>query len=207
MPREVGQPYAAVVVARGQPVLVAPAPRVLAWTSRVRDRLVRAAAVLPTDARGLLPALVVGDTRGVPDDLTSAMRVSGLAHVTAVSGANVVLLLAAVLAVARWVGVRGWGLPVVSASTVAGFVLLARPDPSVLRAAVMGLVGVAAVTTGGRRSGPAALLTAVVALLLLDPWLARTWGFALSVAATAGSAPAQPRGPSSAAGVVASRAA
>ena len=184
--RGAADPDAGVVVARGPPVVVAGAPPLVAWTGAVRDRLARAVAGLPVDARGLLPALVVGDTREVPDDLTAAMRISGLAHVTAVSGANVVLLLAAVLALARWIGVRGWGLPVLAVVTVAGFVLLARPDPSVLRAAVMGLVGIASVAGGGRRSGPAALFAAVVGLLLLDPWLARTWGFALSVAATAG---------------------
>ena len=186
LPRGRADPYAGVVVARGPPLVVAAAPRILGWTEVVRGRLAAAVGGLPNDARGLLPALVVGDTTQVPADLTVAMRVSGLAHVTAVSGANVVLLLTAMLGVARWIGLRGWGLPACALVTVVGFVLVARPDPSVLRAAVMGLVGVAAVAGAGRRSGPAALLGAVLVLLLLDPWLARSWGFALSVAATAG---------------------
>jgi competence protein ComEC len=50
----------------------------------------------------------------------------------------------------------------------------------------MGTVAVLAVVVGGRRPGEAALYATVVGLLLVDPWLARSWGFALSVVATAG---------------------
>ena len=69
---------------------------------------------------------------------------------------------------------------------VGWFVLLARPQPSVVRAAVMGSLGIIAVMSAGRRGGPRLLLAATLVLLLADPWLARSWGFALSVAATAG---------------------
>jgi competence protein ComEC len=69
--------------------------------------------------------------------------------------------------------------------SVAGFVLLARPDPSVVRAAGMGVVGLAALGLGSR-GGLRALSVAVLALLFLDPWLSRSAGFVLSVCATAG---------------------
>jgi competence protein ComEC len=186
LPRSGGDPFAGVLIARGAPDVTRPPPRLLAWTAQVRVRLAQACAGLPPDAHGLLPALVVGDTSAVPADLTSAMRVSGLAHVTAVSGANVVLLLTAVLTLARWLRARRWQVHAVGVLTVVTFVLIARPDPSVLRAAVMGVVGIAAITASGRRSGPSALLAATLVLVLVDPWLSRTWGFALSVAATAG---------------------
>ena len=47
------------------------------------------------DARGLVPALVVGDTSRTPPDLTEAMLATGLSHVSAVSGTNVTLVVAA----------------------------------------------------------------------------------------------------------------
>ncbi len=64
--------------------------------------------------------------------------------------------------------------------------LLARTEPSVVRAAAMGTVALLAMGTDGRRRGARALGAAVVALLLLDPLLAMSVGFALSVPATAG---------------------
>jgi competence protein ComEC len=66
------------------------------------------------------------------------------------------------------------------------FVVLARPQPSVLRAAAMGVVALVAMTSGGRRRGVRSLSAAVLVLLLLDVSLARSAGFALSVLATAG---------------------
>jgi len=67
-----------------------------------------------------------------------------------------------------------------------GFVVLVRPQPSVLRATAMGLVAVLALSAGRRRQGLPGLCAAVLGLVLLDPWLARSYGFALSVLATAG---------------------
>ena len=133
---------------------------------------------------GLIPALVVGDESLLPATVRADMVATGLSHLTAVSGTNVTIMLVAVLGVARWAGARGYGLPVLGGLTVVGFVLLARPEPSVLRAAAMGLVAVAALTVSGRRRGPPALAAAVFVLLLVDPWLARDAGFALSVLAT-----------------------
>jgi len=143
-------------------------------------------AVDGVGAGGLVPALVVGDESMLPASVRADMQATGLSHLTAVSGTNVTIVLVAVLGLARWVGVRGYGLPSLGGLTVVGFVLLARPEPSVLRAAAMGLVAVAALTVSGRRRGPSALAAAVLVLLLADPWLARDAGFALSVLATGG---------------------
>jgi competence protein ComEC len=66
------------------------------------------------------------------------------------------------------------------------FVLVARPQPSVLRAAAMGVVGIVGLSAGGRARGVRALSLAVLVLVLADPWLARSVGFLLSVLATAG---------------------
>jgi len=66
------------------------------------------------------------------------------------------------------------------------FVVLARPSPSVLRAAVMGGIALVALATGSRRQALPALSAAVLVLLLLSPELAASPGFALSTLATAG---------------------
>jgi len=82
--------------------------------------------------------------------------------------------------------VRGRWLYAVGAAGIVGFVLLARTEPSVVRAAAMGTVALLAMGTDGRERGARALGAAVVALLLVDPGLASSVGFALSVVATAG---------------------
>ncbi|MCW2757086.1 MAG: internalization-related competence protein ComEC/Rec2, partial [Nocardioidaceae bacterium] len=129
---------------------------------------------------------VDGDDVRVPDDVQADFRLSGLTHLLAVSGTNLTLVVGALLVLARWCGVRARGLLVVGVLGVAAFVLLARPEPSVLRAAAMGSVALVGMGSNGRQRGVRALGAAVLGLLLVDPWLARDLGFALSTAATAG---------------------
>jgi competence protein ComEC len=158
------------------------------WTGvgAVRRGVREAASSAAEPERSLVPALVDGEETSGLDALADDFAATGLTHLLAVSGSNLTLVLAFTLLIARLVGVRGRGLTVVAVVAVAFFVLLARPEPSVLRAAAMGLVGLAGLSAGGRTRGIRALCAAVVVLVLLDPWLARAPGFVLSVAATAG---------------------
>jgi competence protein ComEC len=168
-----------------EPQVRAPPPLVLRAADGLRTGLVATSAQVPGDAGRLLPAVAVGDTRGV-GDLDDAMRVSGLAHLTAVSGAHFSLLGAVVLATAARCRVpRRWRWLPVSA-VMAAFVLVVQPGSSVVRAAVMGAVGVLGIVAGRPARSVPALACAVLVLVLADPWLARDIGFVLSVVATAG---------------------
>src|SRR3954454_271383 len=184
--RSDGGDLAAVLIARGPPHVVAEAGRLLAAVDQVRAGIRAAVAGQPRDPRTLVPALVDGDDGGLSDDVSADFRTAGLTHLLAVSGTNLTLIVGFLLIMARWCGVRARGLVLVGVLGVIGFVLLARTEPSVLRAAVMGSVALVGMGTLGRERGTRALGIAVVVLLLLDPWLARSAGFALSVCATGG---------------------
>lgn len=174
----------AVVLADGPPDRVTSPSAVQAAAGHVRAGLRAAAGVLPTEPRGLLPGLVDGDVSRMPSGLVDDFRTAGLTHLTAVSGANVAIVLAVVLGLARRLRVPARVAPVVGLVALALFVLLARPSPSVVRAAAMGMVVIVGML-GGRRGAPlAALGAAVLALLLISPSLARSPGLALSVLAT-----------------------
>ncbi|EFQ83598.1 DNA internalization competence protein ComEC/Rec2-like protein [Aeromicrobium marinum DSM 15272] len=170
-------------------VLRADAPRDAPWwwegSERVREGIRQGMSAAPAGPRALVPALVDGDDSAVPDDLSEDFRRSGLTHLLAVSGTNLTIVLGAVLVLARLAGVRRRLLWPVGVLAIVGFVCLARPDPSVVRAAAMGAVGLAALGYGSR-GGLRALGWAVIALVFLDPWLSRSAGFVLSVSATAG---------------------
>ncbi|WP_329369484.1 ComEC/Rec2 family competence protein [Streptomyces sp. NBC_00669] len=194
-PDERGQ-TAAVLRVRGVPRITGPPTRVQRLAARLRGGLRKAAAPLPADVRGLLPGLVVGDTAGLPEDLKEAFKATDLAHLTAVSGANLTIVLILLIGppgLATRSERRGLaarlGLPlrwtaVLGAALTAAFVLVCRPSPSVLRAAVCGLITLLAIGTGRRRSLLPALAGAVLLLVLYEPELARSFGFALSVLAT-----------------------
>jgi competence protein ComEC len=176
---------AALVSLRRSPVTVAEASTPHRAAEAVR-RSIRTASGGPSPGDLLVPALVDGDDVALPEAVVTDFRTAGLTHLTAVSGANLTILLAFLLPLARWTGVRAHGLLLVGVLGIVGFVLVARPEPSVLRAAAMGTAALIGLGWGGRAAGARALGAAVLVLLLADPGLAVTWGFALSIGATAG---------------------
>lgn len=185
-PAEARDAAAAVLLAAGPPGLLGRPPPVQRAAGALRAGLRRAVAVLPPDERGLLPGLVDGDTSRLDQELREDFRTTGLTHLVAVSGTNCAIVAGVVLLLSRRLGAGLRLAPVLAGVALLGFVELARPSPSVLRAAVMGAVGLLALGTGGRRQAVPALCASVLLLVLLDPDLAPTPGFALSVLATGG---------------------
>jgi len=181
-----GDLTAAVLSARGPPQAVSPPSLSQSVAGRLRAGLRHAAVGLPPAERGLLPGLVVGDTSAMDPALTADFRTSGLTHLVAVSGTNCAIVGGAVLLLARRLGLPRRLAAVSAGVALAGFVVLARPSPSVLRAAVMGGIGLVALAAGRPRAAVPALAAAVAGLVLVDPALARSAGFALSVLATGG---------------------
>jgi competence protein ComEC len=152
----------------------------------MREALRESVSGLPADRRALVPALVDGDDAELDPALADDFRTTGLTHLLAVSGTNLTLVVGFALVLARWCRVRGRWLYAVGAAGIVGFVLLARAEPSVLRAAAMGSVALLGMGANGADRGMRALGVATVVLLLVDPTLASAVGFALSVLATAG---------------------
>ena len=185
-PAESDDAVGAIGRAREPPLVIGEPDRVAMAVHRTRQALREAAAGLPAEPAALLPALVVGDTSLVTAEVKADFQVTGLTHLTAVSGANLTLLLASLLWLARRVGVRGWWLRLTAVVGVAAFVVLCHSEPSVLRAAAMGSVGLAALGWGGRQQGLRYLSWSVIGLLLIDPWLSGSFGFILSVVASGG---------------------
>lgn len=177
---------AAVLLARGRPRVLAGPTGARGLSAAVRDRLGAAADVLPAPQDALLPGLVDGDTSRISEPVTDRFRATGLTHLLAASGANLAILLSTVLGITRAAGAGRFAGTVAGIPAIALFVLVCGPDPSVLRAAVMGLITLLALASGRQRSGIAALAGAALALLLADPQMARDYGFALSVLATGG---------------------
>lgn len=150
----------------------------------VRRILVRGAAPLGDDDRSLLLGVVLGDDGDQRDELRTAFQASGLTHLLAVSGENVVFVLALASPLLRRVGLRGrWWLTL---GLLGFFGLLTRWEPSVLRAGAMAALACTATTLGRPTSRLRLLALAVTGVVLVDPLLVHSLGFQLSVGATIG---------------------
>ena len=176
----------AVLSARSAPKSVDPPSTVHTAAGGIRAGLRDASDVLPEGPRGLLPGLVLGDVSGLDPQLAEDFRTAGLSHLTAVSGTNCTIVTGAVLLLLRLMTLGPRTSAVLAGAALVGFVVLARPSPSVLRAAVMGGIALLALASGRPRSALPALGAAVLVLVVVSPPLARDPGFALSVLATAG---------------------
>lgn len=156
----------------------------------VAGRIVRATVLRRLepfdDGRALLAGFLIGDTSHMSAPDVEAMRRSGLAHFTAVSGSNVALFLGLLfvaagpmaLAPRRRAVIGLLGLPIYTAAT--GF------EPSVIRASVMASIALSGRLVGIVLEAWQLLALAVVLVLVWDPAMTSNVGFQLSVAATAG---------------------
>ncbi|SDP32734.1 competence protein ComEC [Arthrobacter sp. ok909] len=152
----------------------------------LRRSFTAAAARFGGDAGGLLPGMVTGDTSALNAELEDAMKTVGMTHLTAVSGANCSLILGTLLLMARTLRLPRVAAAAASLAGLGLFVLMVGPDPSVLRAALMGGIGLASMASGRAGRGLSLLCVAVIGLLLVEPVLATSFGFVLSVLATLG---------------------
>jgi competence protein ComEC len=158
----------------------------VAWAGELRAGFRDLVSGLPGQGAGLLPGLAIGDTSAVDGELDASMKGSSLTHLTAVSGANCAIVVGLVLALGALLGLRRWQRTLAALVALAVFVIIVTPEPSVLRATVMAVAVLVARLAGRGAAGVPVLALAVLVLLAIDPWLARSYGFILSVLATAG---------------------
>ncbi|WP_454112491.1 ComEC/Rec2 family competence protein [Microbacterium aurum] len=173
-----------VVDATAVPELLSPPTGVLGAAAGLRRGLVALTADLPPPGGGLIAGLAVGETGAVTTELDAAMKASSLSHLTAVSGANCALVVGIAYALAAVCGLRRGIRVAAGLGALVAFVVLVSPEPSVVRAAAMAAIAMLGLLLGRTGAGLSLLTASVAILLIADPWLAGSLGFALSVAAT-----------------------
>lgn len=150
-------------------------------------------AGLPAREAALLRGMVLGQDDAIAPAVREDFRASGLAHLLAVSGTNVMLLATLVLAAFALTTVPlRWRLATALA-LVALYVPLAGAGASIQRAGIMGAAGLVAALAGRPSSRWYALGLAAAGTLLLNPYAAAEPGWQLSFAAVAGLLALAPR--------------
>jgi competence protein ComEC len=137
-------------------------------------------------AANLLRGFVLGEDDRIDDTTRDRFKRSGLAHLLAVSGQNVVLLaiLGAAACAVAGVSLRGRLLAVLV--LIAIYVPLTGAGASIQRAGIMGAAGVVAALAGRPTSRWYALLLAAAATLAINPRAEGDIGWQLSFAAVVG---------------------
>ncbi|WP_293179771.1 DNA internalization-related competence protein ComEC/Rec2 [Oceanithermus sp.] len=166
---------------------------VLAWRpsgrglrDAVRARLV---AGLTPEAAALARAFTLGERGALGDDV-EAFRRAGLAHVLALSGLHVGLLVGFFVLLGMPLGTGRYPLAL---ALLVFYLALVGPTPSLVRAGLMAAVWLLARALGYGEVPLSALLALALALhLALDPWAVHGLAFQLSYLAVLGIALALP---------------
>ena len=153
----------------------------------MRRRAERAlGAGVPARGAALLRGMVLGQDDLIDEATRDDWRASGLAHLLAVSGQNVMLLAALALPLLAAARLPVWARAAAVAGLIALYVPLAGAGPSLQRAGVMGAASLAALALARPTSRWYALLLAACATLLLNPRAQGDPGWQLSFAAVVG---------------------
>jgi competence protein ComEC len=156
----------------------------------LRHVVLRGTRSLAPVQRGLVAGFLLGDTRAIPDDIAANYRDAGLSHLLAVSGENVAFVLALAGPLLRRLSLAP---RTVLALTIVGvFATMTRFEPSVLRASAMAVIALLAAVAGRPAARIRVLAYAAIGLLIADPFLVHSVGFALSCGASAGIALLEP---------------
>lgn len=158
----------------------------LAWLGAARLGVEhRIQQLLPEPHAGLLTGLLTGGQGRLPDDTRQEFSRTGLSHITAVSGTNITLLLLLLQQIFWWMP-RGVRL-VLSLAGVLCFSVFVGGSASVVRAAIMGCIGVVALHGGRMVHARAAMLWTLALMVCWDPSSLRDdLGLQLSFLATTG---------------------
>ena len=137
------------------------------------------------EPRRLLVGVVLGEDEGLSDELRNRFKASGLTHLLAVSGQNVAITALGVVVVARVVGIGRIIGEALAIAAVLAYALAAGWQPSVVRAAVAGIVASVAWISGRPRDRWYAMALGALILLAWTPTAFLEPGFQLSFVAVA----------------------
>lgn len=160
-------------------------PLIAALTSLKNHFETQINRLYPEPEASFLAGLLTGSRRGMPDHITQAFKQTGLTHIVAISGFNITIVITLIGSLLFFLPLKWRFIPTVAAIVL--FTLLVGASASVVRAAIMGILGLLALQTGRMPHARLTILWAASAMLLWNP--AMMWddaGFQLSFLAVIG---------------------
>lgn len=163
-----------------------PPSKIFAWLfSQKLKFLDRINQIYPEPQSSFLAGLLVGARKGMSEEITEEFQITGLAHIVAVSGSNITMLLAIILTI--FIFLPRFLAFALSLISIIAFTIFVGMSSAVVRAAIMGIIGLVAVHTGRPKAPFMALLLTMAIMLFHQPKiLFYDVGFQLSVSAIIG---------------------
>ncbi|MHB9112354.1 MAG: DNA internalization-related competence protein ComEC/Rec2 [Thermoleophilia bacterium] len=135
------------------------------------------------DASELLRGMVLGDDDNISEEVIGDFRAAGLLHLLAVSGQNVVLLGFIIMLICRAFLVPRLAATAIAMLVICLYVPLTGAGPSIVRAGIVGVLGLAAYLFSRQTNAWHFLALAAAIILSINPWSLLDPGFQLSFGA------------------------
>ena len=143
--------------------------------------------ILPAPESALLSGILLGISSDLPDAAVSAFQATGTAHIWAISGFNIAIVSGLLITLfGRLLPRRRLAASLSAIGVITAYTLLVGANPSVVRAAIMGTVGMFGPLLGRRQVGVNSLTFTAAVMSLFDPGLPWSISFQLSFMATLG---------------------
>ena len=157
-----------------------------AWLYRFKAQALAVVyRIFPQPESALLAGILLGDDSRLSPSLQLAFQATGTAHIIAISGFNIAILAGLFSSLfTRLLGARRGALAAVVGITF--YTLLVGANPSVVRAAIMGSLGLFARQIGRRQTGLNSLAGTAGVMCLFNPNLPWDVSFQLTFMATLG---------------------
>jgi len=141
--------------------------------------------LFPSPESDLLAGILLGRDQGLSSDLQEAFRLTGTTHIIAISGFNIAILAGLFSGIFTRILGRKWGA-LTALSAITAYTLLVGAEAAVVRASIIGSLGVLGGMFGRRQNGLNSLGLAGTGMVLINPNILWDVGFQLSFAATLG---------------------
>lgn len=183
--KQTGKPIKQLVV-RNPEIEVLPQNTAFGFLSAIRSRIETTfKQILPSNEAGLLLGIVLGVRGGIDQDFYDQLKLTGVLHVVAASGANISMVSAFLLSIFITFMKRQTAI-IFTIIGICFYAVLSGFDPPIIRAAIMAGVAYGAALLGRQNAGVLSLLMAAFVMLIVDPALVQDIGFQLSFLSTLG---------------------
>ncbi len=132
-----------------------------------------------------LAGLLTGSRKGIPEHLMESFNTTGLTHIIAISGYNITIIIAVIGGMLFWLPLKWRFAPAVTA--IIAFTFFVGASAAVVRASIMGILGLIALQTERLAHTRLAVLWTLFFMLVWNPkYLWYDAGFQLSFLAVIG---------------------
>lgn len=132
-----------------------------------------------------MAGLLTGSRRGIPEELLQNFNITGLTHIIAISGYNITIVVSIITGALFWLPLKWRFVPAVTA--ICCFTLFVGASAAVIRAAIMGCLGLLALQLNRQSDVRLSVLWTLCFMLLWNPkYLWYDAGFQLSFLAVLG---------------------